>query len=127
MSDDGLAAVAYVCQSVNDLRAFLPDPTPLDDLVNFLRSETKDPQKLSELVEGLHVAVMQAGDVRGVHGDNARSVSGAVPLGFGSSRPASVVFICPRGHCDRTWTPERGDATRPICEVFGEELAWKRR
>ncbi|GAA1646137.1 hypothetical protein GCM10009733_049100 [Nonomuraea maheshkhaliensis] len=117
-------AIAYICESSGDLREILDDPAPLDAVLELARSGDADPDRMRAVLDTLHTALQQAGDVIGLYGGTDRGAFTVSSGGLGPVRRAEIVFHCPKGRCSRMVQPDPAATARPRCTLFDEDLAW---
>ena len=125
-------AVGYVCANWASLKDVLSARERR--LLQRLRKALREQKPISELLEGLHHAIVNGGDVHGVYGHATRGTSGTdsggnralTGLGLGSARRAEVVFLCPIGCCTRFAVAETTVSEPPYCDIGASAMRWER-
>lgn len=112
------AALAYVCEQWDFLRAELPiDRIGEPPLLQRLLAAIREGSDLTGPLDALHEAVLASGDALGIYG----STRGVQPVGIEATATTEAVYLCPAGRCSRyTWPQSTDD--QPRCQVTGKPL-----
>ena len=125
-------AVGYLCRNWGAIEGVLADRD--HKLMRRLQQAVRDQGPVEEILDKLHRAVVNSGDVHGLYGQTSRGESAdsrggdraLTGPGFGPGRRAEVVFLCPVRCCSRYEVAETGTPAAPRCDVADAAMRWER-
>lgn len=135
------AALAYVCQKLDDLRDLLcpggqqEEPAELRAVLAAVTASTPlDQEHLYRLLDTLHQTVQAAGDARGIWAGarttarrldpSSISIPGISASGI-TGHPQEICYTCPIGRCAGR-RPDQTTIFPLICAITGRELVRER-
>ncbi|WP_433697849.1 hypothetical protein [Nocardiopsis sp. CA-288880] len=130
MGDGAETRLGSVCEHAAEIRGRLAAVEGGPSLVDAVLRAAAEGRGTPAALDELHGALVALGDGAGLHGYSAAAhrvgARDPAPSGLGLPRPASAVYRCPRGLCDRAWEPNPAEDP-PTCLVAGLPLRSPRR